>query len=97
MPDVFDYTVTAGYQKGRFYVPFSFTQQSTLGGGDIRRQDMPFVSNRMNASRVDGVVMYTLPKTKDLSVRLTATYTVSGRNVGQATTLTGGLLYTFRF
>jgi hypothetical protein len=33
-------------------VPITFSQQTTLGGGDIRRQDMPFVSNRMNLSRI---------------------------------------------
>ena len=58
MPDVFDYTLSAGYLKGGLQVPISFSQQTTLGGGDIRRQDMPFVSNRMNFSRLDAVVMY---------------------------------------
>jgi hypothetical protein len=52
MPDVFDYTVSAGYRKGPLDVPITFSQQTTLGGGDIRRQDMPFVSNRMNLSRI---------------------------------------------
>jgi hypothetical protein len=97
MPDVFDYTVTAGYLKNGFQIPISFSQQSTLGGGDIRRQDMPFASNRMNSSKVDAQVVYFLPKAKNLSVRAMGTYTVSGRNVGQATTLTAGLLYVFHF
>ena len=35
---------------------------------------------------------------RNLAVRgRPASYTVSGRNVGQATTLTAGLLYTFHF
>jgi hypothetical protein len=97
MPDVFDYTVSAGYVKGGLQVPVSFSQQTTLGGGDIRRQDMPFVSNRMNFSKVNALVMYYLPSPKDLAVRIAGTYTVDGRNVGQATTFTAGLLYTFRF
>jgi hypothetical protein len=97
MPDVFDYTVSAGYMKGDLQVPVSFSQQRTLGGGDIRRQDMPFVSNRMNFSKVDAVVMYPVPKVRNLAARVAASYTVSGRNVGQATTLTAGLLYTVRF
>lgn len=97
MPDVFDYTVSAGYLKGRLHVPISFTQQSTLGGGDIRRQDMPFVSNRMNRSTVDALVMYYLPKAKDLALRAAVSHTLSGRNVGQATRVTAGLLYTFHF
>jgi hypothetical protein len=97
MPDVFDYTVSAGYRKGPIEVPITFSQQTTLGGGDIHRQDMPFVSNRMNASRVEGLAMYYLPKVRNLSVHLGASYTFNGRNVGQATSLTAGLLYLFHF
>ena len=97
MPDVIDYTFRAGYWKHGLYVPVSFTQQITLGGSDIRRQDMPFVSNRMNSSRLDAVAMYYLKKPQNLAVRLGATYTLSGRNVGKSTTLLAGLLYTFKF
>jgi hypothetical protein len=97
MPDVFNYVVSAGYMKPGLQIPISFSQQFTLGGGDIRRQDMPFVSNRMNVSKVDALVMYYLPPVKNLAVRVSGTYAVDGRNVGQATTLTAGLLYVFRF
>jgi len=97
MPDVFDYTVTAGYQRGRLCIPISLSQQRTLGGGDIRRQDMPFVSNRMDFVKVGGVVMYTLPAPTKLGVRFGMSRIVSGRNVGQATTLTGGLFHTLHF
>jgi len=88
MPDVFDYTVTAGYQRGRLCIPISLSQQRTLGGGDIRRQDMPFVSNRMDFVKLGGLVMYR-------GVRLGVSRVVSGRNVGQATTFTGGFFYAF--
>jgi hypothetical protein len=97
MPDVFDYMVSAGYKGRRLHVPVSFTQQYTRGGGDIRRQDMPFVSNRMNHSRVDVTAMYWPDRPRNLGVKLGAAYTVAGRNVGQATTLTAGLLYTLHF
>jgi hypothetical protein len=88
MPDVFDYTVTAGYQQGRLCIPISLSQQRTLGGGDIRRQDMPFVSNRMDWVKVEGLVLYR-------GIRLGASRILSGRNVGQATTLAGGWFYAF--
>ncbi len=93
MPDVVEWTVRAGFLRGGLHVPLSFTQQITLGGDDIRRQDMPFVSNRMDASRLDALVMYDVPKAKGLAVRVGATVTVSGRNVGRATTFLAGLLY----
>ena len=97
MPDVIDYTFRAGYWKHGLYAPISFTQVITLGGSDIRRQDMPFVSNRMNSSRLDAVAMYYLKKPRNLVVRLGATTTLSGRNVGKSTTFLAGLLYTFKF
>ena len=97
MPDVIDYTFRAGYWKHGVYAPLSFTQVITLGGSDIRRQDMPFVSNRMNSSRLDALVMVYLKKPRNFVVRLGASYAISGRNVGQSTTLVAGLLYTFKF
>jgi hypothetical protein len=97
MPDVIDYTVRAGYLGGGLQVPISFSQQFTLGGGDIRRQDAPFVSNRMDASRLDALVVYYLPKPRNLALRFGASYTLEGRNVGQATTFAAGLLYRVQF
>ncbi len=97
MPNVFDLIVDVGYHKGALQAEVFYTQMNTLGGGDIRRQDMPFVSNKMNASKVGALVMYYLPFPKNLAVRLTGNYTVAGRNVGQTTSVTGGLMYTFFF
>jgi len=97
MPDVLDYTVSAGYMKGGLQVPVSFSQQFTQGGGDIRRQDMPFVSNRMNYSQVQALVEYYLPWARKLAVRVAGTYTLDGRNVGQSTLFTAGFLYIFHF
>jgi hypothetical protein len=97
MPNIFDLMVTSGYQKGSLQAEVSYTLQNTLGGGDIRRQDMPFVSNRMNFSKVGALVMYYLPKPKNLAVRGSIMYTIAGRNVGKSTTLMGGLLYRLTF
>jgi hypothetical protein len=91
MPNVVDYTFSAGVDKGRWRIPISLVQQHTLGGGDIRRQDMPFVSNRMDFVRLDGALMYALPK--NLSISLGAARVLTGRNVGQSTTFTSGLVY----
>jgi hypothetical protein len=96
MPNVFDYVVTGGFMKRRLMAALMFSQQRTLGGGDIRRQDMPFVSNRMNFSKVGGMVMAPLPKLENLVVQLGYAYTIDGRNVGQSSSLTAGLLFQFR-
>ena len=97
MPNVFDYVVKGGYMKRGLMITGSFVQQRTLGGGDIRRQDMPFISNRMNFSRVGGEIMAPITKLRALSFDFAYAYTVSGRNVGQATTLVAGLLYTLPY
>lgn len=95
MPRVAEYMGGVGYMKNDFMTMASFSLQRTLGGGDIRRQDMPFVSNRMNALRVAGMVMYPLPKLQPFAVQFSLAQTLDGRNVGEATTITAGLVYTF--
>ena len=93
MPNVRDMSFTVGYQRpGKLYVPITVTRQETLGGGDIRRQDMPFVSNRMNWTRIDGRVQYTLPKLPGVALHAGGSRVIAGRNVGQATTVMAGLL-----
>lgn len=95
MPNVIEHSLTAGVSRGRLRIPVSLVQQRTLGGGDIRRQDMPFVSNRMEFVKLDGAMMYALPK--NVSLRLGAAHVLSGRNVGQSTTFTSGLFYGHQF
>ena len=94
MPNVVDYSLSAGVKHGKWKVPVSVVRQRTLGGGDIRRQDMPFVSNRMDFTKVDGAVMYGL---KDVTLRIGAARVLNGRNVGQSTTLSTGMFYAFQF
>ena len=95
MPNVLNNTFSAGIDRGRWRIPLSLTQQHTLGGGDIRRQDMPFVSYRMDFVKLDGGAIYSLPG--NLSVQLGAGQVLSGRNVGQSTTFTSGLFYALHF
>ena len=93
MPNVVDYTVNAGIESGRWRIPVTLVQQRTLGGGDIRRQDMPFVSNRMDFVKLGTGLMYEMPR--NFSFSLGAAHVLTGRNVGQSTTFTSGLFYAF--
>jgi hypothetical protein len=95
MPQVAEYKASTGFRKKRVFIPISITQQRTLGGGDIRRQDMPFVSNRMDFVKAEGSLMYGLTVPTDLAVQVGAARVLSGRNVGQATTIMVGVLHTF--
>ena len=97
MPDVFDFVFDVGYHKGPLQADVYYAQMNTLGGGDIRRQDMPFVSNRMNAIKLGAFVMYYVSAPKGLALRVGASYTAAGRNVGQSATLMAGVFYTIKF
>ncbi len=96
MPRVFDYTASAGRIRGELVLSASYSEQRTLGGGDIRRQDMPFVSNRMNFSRVGGWAKLPIPRHEAISIVAGYSYVVNGRNVGQSSTITVGVMYLFR-
>jgi hypothetical protein len=61
--------------------------------GDIRRQDMPFVSNRMNYTAAHAELMYFLPGVSNLRLDLGASRTLSGRNVGRSTSFMTGFTY----
>jgi len=93
MPDVAKYRGTLGWQRGPWCIPVGLTAQRTLGGGDIRRQDMPFVSNRMNATMAHAELMYFLPGVSNLRLDLGAARTLNGRNVGRSTSFMTGFTY----
>jgi hypothetical protein len=93
MPDIAEYRGTVGWQRGAWCVPVGVTTHRTLGGSDIRRQDMPFASNRMNFTMAHAELMYFLPGVSGLRLDLGVGRTISGRNVGQSTTIMTGLTY----
>lgn len=95
MPDVRDAMLAVGYQNARWCIPLAIVQQRTLGGGDIRRQDMPFISNRMDFTRVQGHVMYTM-QSLPIILNSGAMTTLEGRNVGKSTMYTVGVTYLVR-
>ena len=97
MPDVAEYAVAGGFQNAEWCVPVMLVAQRTLGGGDIRRQDMPFVSNRMDFTRLQARLMYTPPALRGaVQLQAGAMRTLAGRNVGRATALSGGATVHFR-
>ncbi len=95
MPNVFDYSTSVGYYRHDMKIVGNFAQQQTRGGGDIRRQDMPFVSNRMNYSAAGFEIQYPIPHLRKLQYWVAYRNVFDGRNVGQANTITTGLMYTF--
>ena len=95
MPNVVDWSLRAGYVRNGLQATLIHTTQRTQGGGDIRRQDMPFVSNEVNFSQLGAMVSYALPRLPALELQLAYAYALDGRNVGQSDVVTTGFAYHF--
>lgn len=94
MPNVTGYSVRAGYRSKSWIAEGTLDRMITLDGADIRKNDMPFLSNKMNATMAGVNFKYSfLKKLRGLEITGGAKYTVAGRNVGQATTINGGFFY----
>jgi len=94
MPDASQLNFRAGYRSETLIAEAVFNKWTTLGGFDIPRNGMPFVSNKMNASSVGLNVKYETP-VDGLSVVANGSTTVAGRNVGQSTGFNAGVFYIF--
>jgi len=95
VPETVDYVASTGFISRVLVLTGFLSQQWTLGGGDIRRQDMPFPANRMNATRVGGTAMVPVAGVSNVIAQLAVARTLTGRNVGEATTFSTGLVYRF--
>lgn len=98
MPNAAQYQLRAGYRGKRLIAEGLLTNWTTLGGFDITRQNMPFPSNRMNATMAGIYAKYTVPSFgNNLDILASATTTLSGRNMGDATAYSVGIYYAFYF
>lgn len=98
MPAVLSSNVRLGYRKNaEWIVEAVYDKINTLGGFDIRRNDMPFLSNNMEASRIGLNWKIPVPKINGLSWLGNATTTVAGRNMGQSHIVMTGLVYQGEF
>lgn len=97
MYDVAGFNVRMGYRSKALIAEAVLENMNTLGGFDIRKNDMPFPSNRMNATLAGVHFKYTMQKVRNLEILGGGRYTLAGRNVGQATLLYGGLFYIIDF
>ena len=97
MPNMTAFDFHTGYRSNHWIIEGIVSDMITLGGFDMRKNDMPFPSNKMNATMVGAHVKYELRAVKGLSVTGDGNYTVAGRNVGQATTVDFGIFYILDF
>ena len=98
MPDLFLYNLRLGWRDGADkYFELVLDRMNTLGGFDIRKNNMPFLSNDMEFLRAGVNLKYPIPGTNGFSVMANAMQTISGRNMGRATMLNAGFTYQFEF
>jgi hypothetical protein len=97
MPTMNNFNFRAGYRSGKGYAEAIVDIMQTNGGFDMTRNNMPFLSNQMNASRVGFGFKYNFGKVEGLSAVGNVMYTIAGRNMGQATSISAGVFYIFDF
>lgn len=97
MPDMVSEQIRTGYRSEYLIAEAVFSNMTTLGGFDMRKNDMPFPSNKMNAA-VGGLnIKYTLKQLPGLSLIANTSYVLAGRNQGQAFSWGGGIFYIIDF
>jgi hypothetical protein len=93
MPDAFSFNIRAGYRDKGLIAEVFTDSWITNGGFDITRNNVPFASNRMNATRIGINFKYEMPFHRQLSLTGNVFSTVGGRNVGQASGFNAGVFY----
>ncbi|WP_161890763.1 hypothetical protein [Pontibacter russatus] len=97
MPDAGNFQLRTGYLSSRTVAEAFVDKMTTFGGFDIRKNDMPFVSNRMNSTRVGLEAKHYLVRLPALGLHAAAWHTLAGRNVGQSTGFLAGVDYILDF
>ncbi len=94
MPNAISINYRIGYRSSRLIAEAVLDNWVTQSGGfDITTNNMPFLSNTMNALKIGVNTKYTLKKVPALSIIGGCNFVTKGRNVGQSNTFYGGLFY----
>lgn len=97
MPDATYFNLRAGYRSSTWIIEAIADKWTTIDGFDISKNNMPFLSNKMNATKLGIHIKYDTDFINGLSFVADAGTTVAGRNVGQSTSFGGGIFYIFDF
>jgi hypothetical protein len=97
MPDMANFNFSIGIRKKYLVATALLDNTTTLGGFDMRRNDMPSPGNRMNSTSVGIHAKYTLPFYTHVELLGGGSYVLTGRNVGQTLSFHVGGYYIFSF
>ncbi len=95
MPDVSYVNLRLGYRSETWIAELTADRWATLGGFDIPKNGMPFVSNNMDATRIGFNLKYETDFVNGLSFIANGSTTIAGRNIGQAAGFNTGVFYIF--
>ena len=97
MPNANLISLRTGYRSKELWAEAVISKFTTLGGFDITPNNMPFVSNRMNATTIGSRIKYEPRSFSRLSFVVNGDYVLIGRNVGQSTSVAGSIFYILDF
>jgi hypothetical protein len=97
MPNVINFNMRGGYRSDTWIVEAFANTVNCLKGFDISRNNMPFVSNKMNATTLGLHIKYDTDFVNGLSLVADGITTIAGRNVGQTSILNFGVFYIMDF
>ena len=90
VPNAADAAVRLGILKRTFQTEVFAERFTCVSGDNIRRNDMPFLTNNMQATTVGWYGKY---QPHNVGVNARASYVTNGQNMGQSTSFMLGLLY----
>lgn len=94
VPNVVDATGRLGFINNKVQAEAFLDYFTCTSGDDIRYNDMPFPTNKMQATTAGVFAKYFI--WKGLALQASYSQVLSGRNVGQSTTIAGGFTWFFR-
>ncbi len=95
MPNATSYNIRAGYRTQWLIAEAVLNNWTTKGGFDITQNNMPFISNRMNATSLGFNMKYVFRNIPQLSLTGGASQVLAGRNMGQSLNVNGAVFYVF--
>ena len=93
VPNTYDAAVRLGILRWAWQTEVFAERFGCLTGDNIRRNDMPFPANKMEATQLG---WYGKLQPRNVGINARVSYVTEGRNVGQSTSYSVGVLYQFK-
>lgn len=97
MPNATNFNIRGGYRSDAWVIEGYANKWTCIKGFDITKNNVPFVSNKMDATIIGLHVKYTTKFVSGLEIIADGFTTVAGRNVGQTKGFNAGLFYIMNF